>query len=159
MQDTSNYDKIRQDAENFYKKIGKVLCPVFNELIYFNAEGFNHLVYKSSHSERDKNVQIAKFKMLARAKELVAKTTTYQEYDESIKEFEVKKFKKKIRESKRVRYWGIIAIMNGWKIKVIIRQIGDNGLKHFWSIIPNWTTNQYRDIKLFSSMKGNPDED
>lgn len=159
MQDISNYDKIRQDAENFYKKIGKVLCPVFNELVYFNAEGFNHLVYKQAHSERDKNAQIAKFKLLARAKELIAKTATYQEYDESIKEFEVKKYKKKVRESRRVRYWGIIAIINGWKIKVIIRQVGDNGLKHFWSVIPNWTTNQYRDIKLLSRMKGNPDED
>jgi len=159
MQDTSNYEKIRQDSENFYKKIGKILCPAFNDFIYFSADGFNHLIYKSDRSERDRERQIAKFKLLPRAKELVIKTTTFQEYEESVKEFTIKKFKKKVRESKVVKYWGLIAIMNGFKIKVIIRQVGDNGFKHFWSVIPNWTTNQYRDIKLLSNMKGNPDED
>src|SRR3989344_4525249 len=152
MQDISNYDKIRQDAEDFYKKIGKILCPAFNDFVYFNSEGFNHLVFKSSRSERIKNDQITKFKLLAKAKELITKTTTHQEYDESIKEFDVQKYKKRLRESKRVKYWGVIAIMNGWKIKVIVRQIGDNGQKHFWSVIPNWTTNQYRDIKFLSNM-------
>lgn len=60
---------------------------------------------------------------------------------------------------KPVRYWGIIAITEGRKIKVILRKIGDNGQLHFWSIVPAWTTNKYRDMKLFSTMKGNPDED
>jgi len=46
-----------------------------------------------------------------------------------------------------VRYWGIIAIIEGRKIKVIIRKIGDNGALHFWSVVPAWTTNRYRDIE------------
>jgi len=45
------------------------------------------------------------------------------------------------------------------KFKVILRQVGDNGLKHFWSVIPGWITSQYRDIKLISMMKGDPNND
>jgi len=61
-------------------------------------------------------------------------------------------------KSKVVKYWGIIAIIDGRKIKVIIRKIGDMGNLHFWSIVPSWITNKYRDTKLFTTMKGNPEE-
>ena len=45
------------------------------------------------------------------------------------------------------------------KIKVIVRKIGGNGNMHFWSIIPAWITNKYRDTKFDTTMKCNPDED
>lgn len=57
-----------------------------------------------------------------------------------------------------VQYWGIIAIVDARKIKVIIRKIG-NGSFHFWGVIPAWTTNKYRDTKFFTTMKGCPEED
>lgn len=97
--------------------------------------------------------------MLSRAVKLVERSTTYQEYEETLKEFEVKSHKKRVRKSKLVKYWGIIAIIDGRKIKVIVRKISDNGQLHFWSIVPAWTTNKYRDMKLINTMKGNPDED
>ena len=56
-----------------------------------------------------------------------------QEFEETIKEFEVKNRKKRERKSKPVQYWGIIPIFEGRKIKVILRKIG-NGQMHFWSI-------------------------
>ncbi len=93
------------------------------------------------------------------AVKLIELSTTYQEYEMTLKEFEVKSYKKKVRKSKPVKYWGIIAIVDGRKIKVILRKIGDNGQLHFWSVVPAWITNKYRDMKLFSTMKGNPEED
>lgn len=100
-----------------------------------------------------------RFKLLPLAVKLIRLATTYQEFEETIKEFEVKSYKKRMWRAKPVRYWGIIAIIEGRKIKVIIRKIGDNGALHFWSVIPEWVTNKYRDIKIFSTMKGNPEED
>ena len=48
MQDISNYEKIREDTQNFYKQIGAIRCPALNnELVHFTAEGFNHLIYKT----------------------------------------------------------------------------------------------------------------
>ncbi len=160
MEDLSNYEVIKEDARQFYHKLGGVACPAFNnELVYFTSEGFNHLVYKDNRKERNRAEQIARFKLIDKAVKLIKVSTTFQETEETLKTFRVKKHKKYTEESKVVKYWGIIAILEGRKIKVIVRQIGDTGHKHFWSVIPSWVTNKHRDIKLITTMKGNPAED
>lgn len=159
MEDLSNYEKLREDAQKFYNAIGSIFSPAFNGKIFFDSEAFNHIIYKKSRSEREKSSQILRFKLLPLAIKLIKIATTYQEFEETIKEFEVKSFKEKTRKTLSVRYWGIIAIIDGRKIKVIVRKVGDNGSFKFWSIVPSWTTNKYRDNKFFSTMKGNPDED
>ncbi len=159
MQDISNYEKIREDALNFYQKIRDIRCPALNnELVHFTSEGFNHLVYKGRRTERSKNDQITKFKLLPRAKKLVEIATTYQEYDEGLIEIRRKRFKKVVYESVSVKYWGLVAIIENFRIKIIVRQIG-NGQKQFWSVIPAWSTSQYRDIKLINQAKGDLAED
>ena len=159
MEDVSNYDKIKEDSKRFYEQIGKIVCPAFGQEVSFTSEGFNHLVYKNDRRERDKSVQVMKFKLVPLAQKLVGLTTTYQEYEESLQEFRVKKFKKAVEETKVVKYWGIIAILENRKFKVVIRKIGENGQLHFWSVIPAWVTSQYRDIKLRTTMKGDPADD
>lgn len=158
MEDESNYQKLREDAGSLYAATRPVLSPALNEVVSFTAEGFNHLMFKGPRRERDRLSQITRFKLVPRATRLIAHANTFQEFEETIKEFEVKTRKKRERKSKPVRYWGIIAIFEGRKIKVIIRKVG-NGNPHFWSVIPAWTTNKYRDAKFVSTMKGNPEED
>lgn len=159
MEDISNYETLKEDARKFYSEINSVFAPAFNEKVYFNSEGFNHIVFKSSRTERERSSQILRFKLLPLAVKLIKQSTTYQEFEETLKEFEIKSFKQKTSQSKPVKYWGIIAIIDGRKIKVIIRKIGDNGNSHFWSVVPAWVTNKYRDTKFYTTMKGNPDED
>lgn len=159
MEDLSNYEKLREDAQKFYSGIGSVFSPALGEKVFFDSEGFNHIVFKKSRSERERPSQILRFKLLPLAIKLVKTATTYQEFEETIKEFERKSFKKKIRKTLPVRYWGIIAIIDGRKIKVIVRKVGNNGGLKFWSIVPAWITNKFRDSRFFSTMKGNPDED
>ncbi len=159
MEDISNYEKLKDNALNFYNSIGKVFSPAFKEEVYFTSEGFNHIIFKGARSERERPSQILRFKLFPLAHKLLKISTTHQEFEETLKEFEVKSYKKIIKKTKSIKYWGVIAIIDGRKIKVIIRKIGDNGTMHFWSIIPAWTTNKYRDTKFFTTMKGNPDED
>jgi len=159
MSDQNEYLKRREEAENFYRKIGSVFSPFFSQKISFPSESFNHLIYKNSRNERDRGTQLLRFKLLPLATKLLEISTTHQEFEETRKEFLIKKKKNRIKVSKVIRYWGIIAIINNRKIKVIVRQVGENGQIHFWSVIPAWVTNKYRDIKLFSTMKGNPNED
>ena len=159
MEDLSNYDKLREDSLNFYNSIGTVFCPAFNQKVIFSAEGFNHIIFKRKRAERERPSQIMRFKLLPLALKLTKLSTTYQEFEETLKEFEVKSFKKKVKKSRPVKYWGIIAIIDNRKIKVIIRKIGDDGMMHFWSIVPAWTTNKYRDCKFITTMKGVPEED
>lgn len=159
MEDLANYNQIKEDATRFYQSVGAIFSPAFAENVHFPSEGFNHIVFKSSRTERERSSQILRFKLLRLAVDLVRLSTTHQEFEEMTREFEVKSRKKRVRKMKTVRYWGIIAIIKGRKIKVILRQIGDNGTLHFWSIVPAWVTNKHRDFKFFSTMKGNPEED
>ena len=159
MEDLSNYEKLRDNAQKFYIDIKSIMSPALSEHIHFNAEGFNHIIFKGSRREREKSSQVLRFKLLPLAVKLIKLSTTYQEFEETIKEFEVKSYKKRMLKTKPIRYWGIIAIVDGRKIKVFIRKIGEDGRLHFWSIVPAWVTNKYRDIKLFTTMKGNPEED
>jgi len=159
MEDVSNYEKLKEDAQKFYTEIDPVFSPAFNEKIYFNSEGFNHIIYKSPRTERERSSQILRFKLLPLAVKLLKESTTYQEFEETLGEFGIKNHKKKEKRSKSVKYWGIIAIVDSRKIKVIIRKIGDNGTMHFWSIVPAWVTNKYRDTRFFSTMKGDPEKD
>jgi len=158
MEDVSNYNNLREDTRTWFQSLKPVYSPALDSLIYFNSEGFEHIIYKRSRAEREKSSQMMRFKLLPRAVALIELSTTYQEYEETIKRFELKRHKKRVQESKTVRYWGIIAIIENRKIKVIVRRIG-NGQIHFWSIIPAWTTNKYRDTKFISTMKGSPEED
>jgi hypothetical protein len=125
----------------------------------FSSDGFSHIIFKNSRSERERRSQILRFKLLPLAIRLIGLSTTYQEYEKSLTKIMIKRHKKQVVANKTIRYWGIIAIIDGQKIKVILRIIGDNGTAHFWSIIPAWTTNKYRDIKFFTTMKGCAAED
>lgn len=159
MEDLSNYEKLKSDTANFYRSIGKVYSPSLQQDIYLTSEGFNHIIFTNSRSERERSSQILRFKLISLAVKLIKISTTYQEFEETLREFNVESYKKKTKKTKLVKYWGIIAIIDGRKIKVILRKIGENGNIHFWSVVPAWVTNRYRDIKLFSTMKGNPEED
>ena len=159
MEDLSNYEKLKEDAQRLYAQTGKVFSSAFNQEIFFTSEGFNHIIFKSSRTERERSSQILRFKLIPLAIKLLKISTTYQEFEETLKEFEVKSHKERVKKTKIVRYWGIIAIIDNRKIKVIVRKIGEEGKMHFWSIVPAWVTNIYIDTKLFTTMKGNPEED
>jgi len=159
MIDISKYEKIKEATENFYKKYNKLYSPFFDDQIYFTSEGFNHLVYKNARTERNRSVQIMKFQLFPKAIKVIELSSTVQEYDEMLTMVEKKMKKKKIKESKIVKYWGFVAIINKQRIKVIIRQIGENGKLHFWSVMPAWNSGQYRTIKLTYNSKGNLLED
>jgi len=157
MEDNKDYVKIKQQAEEFYKRIGKIKCSALNDLVYFNSEGFNHLIFKNK-SERTQKEQIVKFRFLDIAKEIIEISTTYQEYDEGLIEVVVKNYGKKSKKVSMVKYWGLVAIIRGCRVKAIVRQVG-NGNKHFWSVMPTWGINHYRETKIISKSKGNLSED
>ena len=158
MEDLSAYDKLRDDAQALFATTKPVISPALNEQVFFTAEGFNHIIFKGNRRMREYPSQVMRFKLLPRAIRLIGHANVFQEFEETVKQFQVKSRKKRVTKSKPVRYWGIIAIFEGRKIKVILRRIGEGQL-HFWSIVPAWTTNKHRDAKFVTTMKGNPEED
>lgn len=77
MNDLSNYEKLKEDAQKFYAEIKAIQSPALNENIYFNSEGFNHIIFKKSRSEREKSSQMLRFKLLLLARKLIEKSDTY----------------------------------------------------------------------------------
>ena len=63
MEDISNYEKLKEDAQKFYNEIGNVFSPAFKQSIHFNSEGFNHIIFKSPRTERERSSQILRFKL------------------------------------------------------------------------------------------------
>jgi hypothetical protein len=146
-----NYAMARKEAQELYGTFTSVGCPAFGgELVYFTSEGFNHLIYKGAGKERDPRVQIMKFELLPKARLIIEMSSTFQEYDEGFEYRVVEKYGKRIKESVLVRCWGLVAIIQKFRVKVVIRQIG-NGKKEFYSVIPAWFTRQYRNIKIIET--------
>lgn len=153
------YQELRTKAKELYDSFEKVRCPALgNELVHFTAEGFNHLLYKPKKKPRDKRVQIMKFELLRKTKLLLETTTTFQEYEETFQYVKVKRHKKTRHENVAVKSWGFVAIIDGFRLKVVVRKFG-NSKYEFYSVIPAWVTRQYRDIKLIENSKGLNDED
>ena len=152
----NDYPKLREQAQILYSSFNKVRCPALgNEWVHFTSEGFNHLVYIKKKKPRNKRVQIMKFELLEKAKFIIEKSTTFQEYEEDFEYIKVKKYGKSRHENVSVRYWGLVAIVkNRFRVRVVIKEVG-NGKKEFYSVIPAWFTKQYRDIKIIeTSTKG-----
>lgn len=100
MDDTSNYEKLRNDSQKYYSSIGHIKSPALEEFISFKSEGFNHILYKNSNNKREQKSQMLRFKLLPLAKKLIEISTTYQEFEETIQEFMFKERKSKRRLKK-----------------------------------------------------------
>lgn len=155
----NNLNKIRQKAKRYYKTIASTYCPYFKERVVFTSEGFNHIRYRTKNKKRHIKVREIRYKLLDMAPKVISYSNTLQEYDLQNLLIRIQRNKTKKKISKKVQFFGFIAIINGWKIKVIVRQVG-NGKKHFWSIIPNWKTRKSIEGKnLYQNYTGNLDKD
>lgn len=149
----NDYHEIRANAAELYASFKKVYCPAIAGDIHFTSEGFNHLIYERARKERDKKTQILRFDMLDKAKFTLKTSTTYQEYEENMESRKVNRYGKLISMNVIVRYWGFVAVVNRFRVKVVVRQVG-NGKMEFQSVIPAWYIKQYRAIKLIQNSTG-----
>lgn len=81
--------------------------------------------------------QYIRLKLLKFVPRLLRNSHTLQEYSEK-KQFE--RLKINSRWEKRlstVRYYAFVGIVDGFRIKVIIKQVNDDS-PYFWSVIPYW---------------------
>ena len=146
----SRYKKILTDTELEYKSIGSVFCPYFKKAVTFNSDGFHHLRYKVSGSEREKSAQLYKFSLLAGAVEIITASGTLQQYRKQWGAVGRKKNTDGSREMKEMEYFAFEGILGEgssmMRIKAIVRKVG-NGEPHFWSVMSD------ADLKRKSSYK------
>ncbi|KKQ70907.1 MAG: hypothetical protein UT33_C0013G0023 [Candidatus Peregrinibacteria bacterium GW2011_GWC2_39_14] len=147
--------KLKEETKEYYNSLKEVYCPYFNASVKFTSGGFQHIFYKnaSKNKERDKSSQIIRLKLFKLAQKLLRDSKTVQEYFCNNEFVIIKMNKRKEKMMKAVYYWGFIGIIDGKKIKVIVRQVG-SGDKKFWSIIPNWITRKSHENNTIITYRG-----
>lgn len=134
-------EKVKERGEEFYKTLGEVFCPFFQENISFNAKGLEHLKFKQKNFARSLPDQYIRFKILKFAPEVLKLTKTIQGVSEQ-KVFELVRSNQR-NEHKMVdaMYYEFVAILDKTRVRVVVKQIG-TAPKYFWSIIPFWKINR-----------------
>lgn len=134
----SRYKKVVAETESFYKNIGAVHCPYFKKSVIFSSDGFHHLRYKTSGSEREKQAQLYKFTLLQGAKTIIEHSGTLQQYRKQWGALGRKKKSDGSREMKEMEYFSFEGILgtgeNMTRIKTVVRRVG-TGEPHFWSVM------------------------
>lgn len=152
-----SYDQIKNDSYTFYAQIKPVFCPHLKQQVVFTGKGFWHITYRSHGKKREESAQILRFRLIKKAVKLISTTSTIQEYNSVTSEIPMRDHGKKVMKLVTLQFFGYIAIIDGWKLKIIVRKDG-NGKPYFWSLIPNWVTNKKRDIR-YQNFTGNLKED
>lgn len=138
--DLQKFNELKQATEQKYKSIGKIYSPALKADIFFNSDGWHHLRYDCSRSERDKRVQQNKFIYFDNAVDIIKKSNTIQEYRRG-QQVEGKPDKNGLQKVKRVQWFGmfvVISFSKNMRVKAVIRKVGDDGQYHFWSVMPFW---------------------
>lgn len=134
-------DQLKEFTRGEYDKVDSIHCPLFNAKIFFSSEGFKHLIYKGKDNlkKRPRNEQYIRLKLFKLACKLLQRTKTFQDYFATQHWIHQRTNGRRDKVLKNVEYWGILAIIDGRRIKVVIRQY-TNGDKKFWGVCPKWHT-------------------
>lgn len=135
MESSPSLSEIRKRAKRYYNSIGRRFCPALNEEILFTAEGFNHLIFKRRRSGRGQTSQLTRIELLPLAVKLIETATSYKKVRRTTRAINIKIGKKRVREVRPIWYWIFSDRLDGHKIRVILRKIGDHGGIHFWSVM------------------------
>ncbi len=137
--DKDKFELVKNNAKEFYDKVGAVNCPYLNRDVHFNEEGFSHLLSKSWNRGRSLSEQYIRLKILPKVIEVIRKSHTLQEYDERQMLVRQKINSRWEKRPKLIRYFVFIALVIKYncRFKVVIKEI-EGGKPFFWSVYPSW---------------------
>jgi len=150
------FNKLKEEAENFYKSIGEIYCPYFKEKIIFNAKGLEHLKFKTKNHARAKSDQYIRFKLLRLAPDIIKLSNTIQGISER-KIFELNRSNHRNEKILMdVIYYEFIAVLKKVRVRIVLKKVG-TAPKYFWSIIPHWKIDKLTEKRKMHY--GNPEDD
>ncbi len=128
------YERSKSKAKGLYKKIGRVECPALNgELVSFTSNGFDHIVRKG-RALRTKTEQKKRFALVPYLKGIVGNpAATIVTKTEPTREV-VDRHGNKVTINTTAQFWAFYHWEKGFRIKVVVRQLG-TGPKHFFSVM------------------------
>lgn len=150
------FEKLRHEAEIFYKSIGAMYCPYVHAEVHFSAEGFQHLLFKSWNRARTRQEQTTRLRLLPLVPKIIAASHTLQEYDQRQLFVRQKINSRWEKHLKVVTYFVFIAIVKKVRLKIVIKEI-EGAAKQFYSLYPFWKMDNMSGKKIFYS--GNLEND
>ena len=115
----TKFKDIETKAKDFYfnKWRGhEKVIPAFGETVYVNRIGWNHIVHHPRHTLKDKIIRLRKLEL---ARQVLESSSHYQTLE--------------VRG--RFYYYGIQAIVNDTRVKVIVTSKGAKGRKILYSVM------------------------
>ncbi len=125
----------RASFEEFYKSIGKTYSPYFKDYIYFTDVGFKHIRFKNEQLMRPSKDIEMRIRLLPIVIKIIGASHTVQ--NKTIR----KRLEHRYVNSRKelamidVTYYEFIAIIDDWRVRVVIKQV-NNAEMIFLSVIP-----------------------
>ncbi len=126
-------EQAKEYAEDFFNKNKQVNSPCLGCKVSYNGKGRRHLFYKGSNKIRPSKDTIRRTRLLELAKKVIEQSVFYTDYNVDSK------------GSQKLKYWSFVATVENVKLRVVVRQQGDNGEKHFWSVMSDRKKELYRE--------------
>jgi hypothetical protein len=123
-----SYEELVRKVTAKYNTIKHVASPSFpNDQIYFNEKGYRHFFYTGAGKPRPAKQTQCRLRMFDNALSVILAPK---------KHFNLTCIPSK--NGKLIYHWWVEEVVNGKKIRVIVRSKGKNGQKHFYDVIPRW---------------------
>ncbi len=144
-----NFAFVKERGEELYKSFVPVKCPYFNDLVYFNAQGLEHLKFKRRFVERVASDQYMRFKLLYLAPQILKLSRTVQGVMllNTTERVLCNGRRQWMRQSSV--FYEFIAVIDDVRARLVVKRI-ENGQFQFWSIIPFWKQGANTDRQLFT---------
>lgn len=118
----SEFREFIENKRTWYQSIGRVFCPVLNEDVVFNSQGFRHLRYNGLGKERNKEQQKSRMNLLHLVSSIIKTCGKISEYRQHLK------------DGKNVEYWRLEQpISKNYLVDIVLRRIGSGNVT-FYSI-------------------------
>ena len=128
-------EKAKKKAKALYVAIGHVPCSALgDEFVAFTGVGFNHLMRKG-RIPRTRKKQKKRFVLIPYIKQVIQNSRVIIEYRQTTEEIEINRHGEKVIITSTAEFWKLVEKIDDCIVKVVIRQLGTRGSKHFFSVM------------------------
>lgn len=111
-----------------YNRWEPLRCPILNEVVYFNKDGFYHLTHNGQNKIRKESDQRMRLNLLPNARTVISKSKDMSSNMRMIPSDQN-------RYKKNIYYYELTYRFSPKKaVSVVLRRIGEGGRLHYYSI-------------------------
>ncbi len=139
-------ENLKTKVFDYYSSNKKLCSPIF-WYVKLTPQSLWHLENKDKKHKRSMDEVLIRYKCFLLIDKIIKKSFLYQEYKQEIEDVFVKRKWKKVKINSKVKYFGLIWIIEAYKwhwirIKIVIKKVSNRNYE-FVSVIPAWNMRWY----------------